>query len=95
MPNFNDVMVMYVNIVIMHSSPRCRRKVYPEDLSKASVIVVYYNEAWSPILRTVHSVVNRSPPQYLHEVILLDDSSTRRKPHIPRLIILNKMRIRG
>ncbi|KAI0220449.1 Polypeptide N-acetylgalactosaminyltransferase 11, partial [Lamellibrachia satsuma] len=61
----------------MHSSPRCRQKVYPEDLPNASVIVVYYNEAWSQILRTVHSVVNCIPPQYLHEVILLDDSSTR------------------
>ena len=45
MPNVNDVMVMYVNIVIMDSSPRCRRKVYPEDLPNASVIVVYYNVA--------------------------------------------------
>ncbi|KAI0211876.1 Polypeptide N-acetylgalactosaminyltransferase 13 [Lamellibrachia satsuma] len=58
-------------------SEQCRRKVYPEDLPNASVIVVYYNEAWSPILRTVHSMVNRSPPQYLHEIILLDDSSAR------------------
>ncbi|KAI0220451.1 putative N-acetylgalactosaminyltransferase 9 [Lamellibrachia satsuma] len=55
----------------------CRTKVYPKDLPTVSVIIIYYNEAWSPILRTVHSVINRSPPQYLHEVILLDDSSTR------------------
>ncbi|KAI0229458.1 Polypeptide N-acetylgalactosaminyltransferase 1, partial [Lamellibrachia satsuma] len=63
----------------------CRTKVYPKDLTTVSVIIIYYNEAWSPILRIVHSVVNRSPPQYLHEVILLDDSSSRREPHIPEV----------
>ncbi|KAK2180403.1 hypothetical protein NP493_444g01033 [Ridgeia piscesae] len=58
-------------------SDQCRTKVYPKDLPTASVIIIYYNEAWSPILRTVHSVINRSPPMYLEEVILVDDSSTR------------------
>ena len=56
---------------------RCKSLTYPVDLPSASVIIVYFNEAWSAILRTVHSVVNRTPAEYLHEVILLDDSSTR------------------
>ena len=45
----------------------------------ASVVIVYNNEASSAVLRTVHSVVNRSPPELLHEVVLLDDFSDRRK----------------
>lgn len=57
--------------------PRCRDIVYPKNLPKASVVIIFHNEAWSPLLRTAHSVVNRSPPEYLHEVILLDDFSDR------------------
>ncbi|XP_050418639.2 probable N-acetylgalactosaminyltransferase 9 isoform X1 [Patella vulgata] len=57
--------------------PKCRDIKYPKVLPKASVIIIFHNEAWSPLLRTVHSVVNRSPPEYLHEVILLDDFSDR------------------
>ncbi|XP_052683470.1 probable N-acetylgalactosaminyltransferase 9 isoform X2 [Crassostrea angulata] len=56
---------------------RCREVKYPKELPTASVIIIFHNEAWSPLLRTAHSVVNRSPPQYLHEVILLDDFSDR------------------
>ncbi|XP_055884839.1 probable N-acetylgalactosaminyltransferase 9 isoform X3 [Biomphalaria glabrata] len=57
--------------------PRCKSIVYPSDLPKASVVIIFHNEAWSPLLRTAHSVVNRSPPQYLQEVILLDDFSDK------------------
>lgn len=56
---------------------RCREVKYPKELPTASVIIIFHNEAWSPLLRTAHSVVNRSPPRYLHEVILLDDFSDR------------------
>nr|XP_022307338.1 probable N-acetylgalactosaminyltransferase 9 isoform X2 [Crassostrea virginica] len=56
---------------------RCHDVKYPDRLPTASVIIIFHNEAWSPLLRTAHSVVNRSPPQYLHEVILLDDFSDR------------------
>ncbi|XP_045168076.2 probable N-acetylgalactosaminyltransferase 9 isoform X1 [Mercenaria mercenaria] len=56
---------------------RCHSIEYPKVLPKASVVIIFHNEAWSPLLRTAHSVVNRSPPEYLHEVILLDDFSDR------------------
>ncbi|XP_041367869.1 probable N-acetylgalactosaminyltransferase 9 [Gigantopelta aegis] len=55
----------------------CKKVSYPKDLPSASVVIIFHNEAWSPLLRTAHSVVNRSPPEYLHEVILLDDFSDR------------------
>jgi len=47
------------------------------SLPNASVVIIFTNEAWTPLLRTVHSVFNRSPPKLLHEIILLDDASDR------------------
>lgn len=46
-------------------------------LPKASVVIIFTDEAWTPLLRTVHSVINRSPPELLKEIVLLDDFSQR------------------
>lgn len=55
--------------------PKCKAVEYPEDLPIASVIFVFYNEPFSPLFRSVHSVLNRTPPRYLHEIVLVDDCS--------------------
>lgn len=55
----------------------CAKVKYDKDLPKASVVIIFTDEAWSPLLRTVHSVVNRSPPEHLLEVVLVDDFSQR------------------
>uniref|UniRef100_A0AC34R2Y8 Polypeptide N-acetylgalactosaminyltransferase n=1 Tax=Panagrolaimus sp. JU765 TaxID=591449 RepID=A0AC34R2Y8_9BILA len=55
----------------------CKYWHYPEDLPTASVIIAFHNEGWSPLLRTVHSVLLRSDQRYLKEVILVDDYSDK------------------
>ncbi|KHJ85574.1 hypothetical protein OESDEN_14695, partial [Oesophagostomum dentatum] len=54
---------------------KCLTEKYNEDLPDTSVIVCFHNEAWSVLLRTVHSVLERTPSKLLKELILVDDFS--------------------
>lgn len=42
-------------------------------------MIVYHNEGNSTLLRGLVSLVNRSPRQYLKEIILVDDASEKRE----------------
>ncbi|XP_073833113.1 N-acetylgalactosaminyltransferase 7 [Musca autumnalis] len=70
--------------ISMHRSVRdtrleeCKHWNYPYDLPKTSVIVVFHNEGFSVLLRTVHSVIDRTPKHILHEIILVDDYSDKK-----------------
>ncbi|KAK5855248.1 hypothetical protein PBY51_005370 [Eleginops maclovinus] len=55
--------------------PECFGEQYSESLPSASVVICFHDEAWSTLLRTVHSVLDTTPKQYLQEVLLVDDLS--------------------
>ncbi|KAK7110734.1 polypeptide N-acetylgalactosaminyltransferase 5-like [Littorina saxatilis] len=57
-------------------SDECKAMNFRTDLPEVSVIFIFHNEAWSVLLRSVHSVLSRTPTRYLREVILVDDFST-------------------
>lgn len=54
---------------------KCKDFTYNPKL-KASVIVIFYNELLSVVLRTVWSVILQTPSELLEEIILVDDAST-------------------
>ncbi|XP_022099932.1 polypeptide N-acetylgalactosaminyltransferase 11-like [Acanthaster planci] len=56
-------------------NPLCKYKVHPRELPKVSILICFYNEAWSTLLRTVYSVLDRTPRELIQEIILLDDYS--------------------
>ncbi|CBY34413.1 unnamed protein product [Oikopleura dioica] len=58
----------------------CKHYQYPESLPASSVIFVFHNEGWSTLVRSIHSVINYTPPELLEEVVLIDDGSN--KEHI-------------
>ncbi|XP_060040385.1 N-acetylgalactosaminyltransferase 7 isoform X2 [Erinaceus europaeus] len=55
----------------------CKYWHYDENLLTSSVVIVFHNEGWSTLMRTVHSVIKRTPRKYLAEIVLIDDFSSK------------------
>ncbi|KAJ0051035.1 hypothetical protein NL108_012293, partial [Boleophthalmus pectinirostris] len=55
----------------------CKYWHYDDRLLTCSVIIVFHNEGWSTLMRTVHSVIKRTPRRYLAEIVMIDDFSNK------------------
>ncbi|XP_061580431.1 N-acetylgalactosaminyltransferase 7 isoform X1 [Cololabis saira] len=55
----------------------CKYWHYDDRLLTSSVVIVFHNEGWSTLMRTVHSVIKRTPRRYLAEIVLIDDFSNK------------------
>lgn len=56
---------------------RCKYWHYDDRLLTSSVVIVFHNEGWSTLMRTVHSVIKRTPREYLAEIVMIDDFSNK------------------
>ena len=54
---------------------RCESVSYPDNLPGTTVVIPFHNEWPSVLLRTVYSIINRTPKQLLEQIILVDDAS--------------------
>lgn len=54
---------------------RCVDRRYSPNLPTASVVIIFHNEAYTVLLRTITSIINRTPDHLLQEIILVDDYS--------------------
>ena len=62
---------------------RCLQQHPRDSLPTASVILCFHDEAWSTLLRTVHSILDTVPRAYLKEIILVDDLSQQGARGLP------------
>ena len=72
----SDIISVHRSLPDLREKCRCKApdRLLP-TLPQFSVIVFFFNEGWSVLLRSVHSILNRSPEDLLKEIILVDDAS--------------------
>ncbi|XP_030384088.1 N-acetylgalactosaminyltransferase 4 [Scaptodrosophila lebanonensis] len=55
----------------------CKTRQYLAKLPNVSVIFIFYNEHFNTLLRSVYSIFNRTPPELLKQIVLVNDGSDR------------------
>ena len=75
---FNEFVSDMISLRRTLKDPRtehCKRMQWYQPLPSVSIIIVFFNEAWSTLLRTIHSAIDRTNPNLLKELIVVDDFS--------------------
>ncbi|KAM6332448.1 polypeptide N-acetylgalactosaminyltransferase 5 [Podargus strigoides] len=78
--NFNVYLsdVIPVDRAVADTRPAgCSEQWVHDDLPTTTIIMCFVDEVWSTLLRSIHSVLSRSPPHLIEELILVDDFSTK------------------
>lgn len=64
---------------MLRRDPACLKVKYNiHELSNeldTSIVITYFNEPMSTLLRTLHSILNFTPPPLVREILLVDDAS--------------------
>lgn len=55
----------------------CKTVKYSSNLPVTSVILIFHNEPFTMIMRSVFAIFKRTPPELLGEIVLVDDCSDR------------------
>lgn len=73
----SDLVSLHRSLPDIRDSECMKHPFQIEGLPDTSIIIIFHNEAWSTLLRTVHSVLDRSHPSLLNQIILVDDFSDK------------------
>jgi polypeptide N-acetylgalactosaminyltransferase len=76
-----------MDFLLDYRNPACQRVVYDAELPSASVVLIFHNEPYSVVLRTIWSVVNsarRDQPWYKNANFL--DRETGRTMNLGKII---------
>ena len=66
-----------INRTIPDTRPlQCLAQKYSLVDPKVSIIIIFHNEVFSILKRTLHSIWNRTPHRMIHEIILVNDASS-------------------
>ncbi|KAK0070528.1 polypeptide N-acetylgalactosaminyltransferase 5 [Biomphalaria pfeifferi] len=58
--------------------PECQTVQYNvSSLARVGIVLIFHNELWSVMLRTVYSLLDASPEELINEIILVDDASDK------------------
>ncbi|UJR20991.1 hypothetical protein I4U23_024093 [Adineta vaga] len=79
---------------IRHSD--CKKKLYLAELPSVTIIIPIHDEHLTTLLRSIHSILNRTPPKLLTEILLVDDASGKeslKSPLDAHITNLTKTRI--
>ncbi|XP_034195831.2 polypeptide N-acetylgalactosaminyltransferase 35A [Osmia lignaria lignaria] len=84
--NYSFNILVSDNIGLHRELPDTRHKLcelqkYSNKLPNASIVICFYNEHYTTLLRSLHSIIERTSKHLLHEIILVNDWSDSKELH--------------